>query len=373
MAPLELYEKLYVKNAFLNSDHGQIPCEQCHGGNPDDADWQTAHEEISKDPTFPDPTAVCGDCHGEITKSVPASHHYSLAPVFGAIEARASTDRPETMAEVRKAQSRHCGSCHASCGQCHISRPAYVGGGFLSGHQFIRPPMETVCAACHGGRVFSEYTGVKEDYPADVHFISAEMACSKCHSSAQIHADGSMAANRFDAPNRPSCRNCHEHVQANSGTNKFHAQHADDLACQVCHSQANKNCFSCHVGTDEKGLPYFKCDATRAMFKIGRNPLKSNARPEDYVVLRHAPVSPKLFDAYTPNALSRFDRQPTWKASAPHNIQKRTARNSSCNACHGRDALFLDPHDMNDWERKANALVIVPANQRPKPLLKEDQ
>jgi hypothetical protein len=372
LAPLELYEKIYVKKDFLNGDHGAIPCQNCHGGDPRDDNWQTAHSKNIDDPTFPDPEPVCGQCHEEIARSAGQSLHFTLAPIFNAVTARASIDQPGTMKVLQQAQSRHCGTCHSSCGQCHVSRPDYVGGGLLSGHTFTRPAMERVCAACHGGRVFGEYTGLGEGAVADVHFSAAEMNCTSCHTSLEIHADGGAASNRFNAPNLPTCRNCHQKTVAGRSRNRFHAQHADDLACQACHAQANKNCFICHVGTDEKGLPYFKCDDTRILFKIGRNPIKSPARPQDFVVLRHAPSTPELFDAYTPNALSRFDRRSTWRPSAPHNLQRRTPRNSSCNACHGHTELFLRPEDMAPWEREANAQVIVPVNQLPKPLKEVD-
>jgi hypothetical protein len=228
--------------------------------------------------------------------------------------------------------------------------------------------METVCAACHGGRVFAEYTGVKADLAADVHYRKAEMTCLNCHPSSEMHADGGNAIDRFQAPHRPTCRSCHEKALNPTGENHFHVQHGDNLSCQVCHALASKHCFNCHVGTDDQGLPYFKCKQTRMLFKIGRNFKKSPERPEDFVVLRHAPVTPKLFDAYTPNALSRFERLPTWKLSAPHTIQRHTPRNSSCNACHGNATLFLETTDLAPWEIKANAGVIVPHDDLPKPL-----
>ena len=300
------------------------------------------------------------------------SVHFTLAPIFATIEARSSIDRPHTMQVVRQAQTRHCGTCHASCGQCHISRPNYVGGGFLSGHHFVKPPVETVCAACHGGRIFAEFTGTNSDYAADVHYSKAEMTCRKCHSADEMHSDGSHAANRFQIEPRPSCRGCHEKAVDPAAGNRFHTQHAKDLACQVCHAQANKNCFTCHVGTDRKGLPYFKCRETRWQFKIGRNPKQTPERPQAYEVVRHAPVDPALFDAYTPDALSRFDRLPTWKRSAPHNIQKHTPRNRSCNACHGQAGLFLGAGDLVESERTANIAIVVPHNQLPQPVKEVD-
>lgn len=106
--------------------------------------------------------------------------------------------------------------------------------------------METVCAGCHGGRVFAEYTGTKADYPADIHYSQAKKTCMDCHSADELHADGSDKVNRFEATNLPTCLSCH--VELDLDGNRYHAQHIRDLACQVCHAQANKNCFQCHQG-----------------------------------------------------------------------------------------------------------------------------
>jgi Zn finger protein HypA/HybF involved in hydrogenase expression len=368
---LELYEKIYVKSAFLETDHGQIPCQQCHGGDPMDTNWQTAHRGLVKDPTSADPQAFCGDCHEEITATAPHSLHYTVAPFWSTIKARTSVGNPQTLQIVRQAVNRHCEQCHASCGQCHISRPDYAKGGFLAGHLFQKPSMETVCASCHGGRVFGEFTGAKADYKADIHFDKERMKCVNCHTAAELHADGRNANQRFQVAPRPNCKHCHLKSFDVKGGNRFHLQHGQDLACQVCHAQANKNCFNCHVGLDQKKLPYFKCQETRMQFKIGRNPLKSKDRHSAYVVVRHAPITPSIFDSYVKDALGRIDALPTWKLDTPHSIRRHTPQNQSCNACHGHANLFLREEDMAPWERKANRKVRVPDSNIPK-FLKEE-
>ena len=80
LAPLELYEKIYVKPSFLETEHGQIACEECNGGDPKDSNWQTAHKGVVKDPTFTDADRVCGECHEEIIYTAKNSLHYTLAP-----------------------------------------------------------------------------------------------------------------------------------------------------------------------------------------------------------------------------------------------------------------------------------------------------
>ena len=56
MEPLAPHEKLYVDEEFLEEDvnHGEIGCDTCHGGDPDDPNWETAHTGLIRDPSFPD-------------------------------------------------------------------------------------------------------------------------------------------------------------------------------------------------------------------------------------------------------------------------------------------------------------------------------
>lgn len=366
MAPLELYEKIYVKPNFLETDHGEIPCHHCHGGNPENDDWRAAHTGVVKDPTYPDPTAACGGCHAGIVASAVNSLHFTLTPMKEAILQRSGNQHPTVLRIMDVAMDRHCLVCHASCGQCHVSRPDYADGGFLAAHKFIKKPsMDTTCASCHGGRVYGEYTGADSDYEADVHYADQDMTCMDCHKSTEMHASATGLKTRLDLPELPACRTCHPDAVAENAVNRSHAIHGGKVACQVCHAQAGKSCFSCHVGTDNKGLPYYKCKETRMVFKIGLNPAKCEERPYDYVVIRHPPVAPQTFDAYVKDGLRRFDTLPTWKLSLPHSIQRITRQNRTCNNCHGNVSLFLSKTDLAPWEITANASVIVPEDRIP--------
>lgn len=362
---MELYEKVYVKPAYLQTDHGEIPCQDCHGGNPDDDDWQTVHEDVIRDPTYPDAAKVCGECHGEIAAAAASSLHVTLNPMKRTIAQRTGTDSPKARRLIGMAMEKHCLVCHASCGQCHVSRPDYADGGFLAAHRFVgKPPMDTTCASCHGGRVHGEFTGANSDYEADVHYADEEMTCMDCHASDEMHAAAGAAATRFDLPERPACQTCHRDALENE-SNRQHATHRGTVACQVCHTQAAKNCFGCHVGTDNQGLPYYKCKTTRIWFRIGLNPVRSDKNPYEYIVLRHPPVTPQTFDAYVKDGLSRFNDLPTWKPGFPHNVRRITRQNKACNNCHGNQALFLRASDLAPWEIEANSKVVVPVNRIP--------
>lgn len=258
---------------------------------------------------------------------------------------------------AKPAFQQSCQSCHATCGDCHVSKPPYstnpvVLGGLQDGHRFARrPPMEMTCAGCHGGRVAAEYTGRYEGFPADVHFTKAKLSCTDCHSGAQLHgAGGETATTRFAVASRPQCTGCHPEAAAGKSAVRSHNVHGGKLSCQTCHSGIGKSCVNCHAGSGSTSLP---------VLKIGRN-----LRPElpfRYTVLRHVPTTRDMIDRATrlEHTLANFDRVPTWKTATPHNIQRVTARSSSCAACHNNPNLFLRLRDLDPDDAQANGNVVT--------------
>ena len=367
MEPLAPHEKIFVDSDIVDDEnHGELACHECHGGNPDDPNWKTAHKGVVRDPTYPDATAACGDCHDEINEHYAESLHVTLRPYKVIIDARA---KPNAVirGKLESAMNTHCYTCHSSCGQCHISRPTSAEGGFLEGHLFQRkPPMQAVCTACHGSRIQKEYFGEHEGMQPSVH-RQKYMKCEKCHTGEEMHGDGKQYANRYEVENGSKCVNCHSQIYDKDAENVVtHRIHKDKASCHVCHSQPYNNCSSCHVGKDKGGLAYFKTKSSWFDFKIGLNPLRSDKRPEQFVTLRHNPVNRGIFDFYVEDALSNFDVLPTWKLATPHNIRLKTPQNANCNACHGNASIFLQDKDVEEAERQANKAVIVPDNLIPR-------
>jgi hypothetical protein len=68
---------------------------------------------------------------------------------------------------------------------------------------------------------------------------------------------------------------------------------------------------------------------------------------------------PDTFAYYGEGLLPTFDNLSTWKYATPHNIQRVTPQNQSCESCHDNPALFLMAEDVDPEEREANAAVIV--------------
>ena len=369
MEPLAPHEAVFVDKAWFTDDpvHGSLDCVFCHSGDPDDGDWRTAHDDVLKDPSWDNLDASCGLCHGEIASGFKTSLHATLKPYERVIEMRATRDK-DKFETVDMARETHCGSCHSSCGQCHISRPTGVGGGLLASHYIKkRPPMQETCTACHGSRVEKEFFGLNEGVPADVH-RTKYMACGSCHSADEMHGDGVEYEDRYAVADRAKCLSCHDSIYETGENISQHVMHQEKVSCQVCHAMPYKNCYSCHVAKDIFDLPYFRTESTEMGFKIGLNPLQSDERPEEYSIVRHIPIDHGLFEFYVEDALPNFDVLPTWKFATPHTIQRSTPQNESCGSCHGNRELFLQESDVLPEYLEANRDVIVPDDRVPRPM-----
>lgn len=262
-----------------------------------------------------------------------------------------------------------CNSCHTTCGQCHVSRPHSVKGGFIASHRFdATPSMINQCTACHGSRVGDEYRGKHKDqipgYQYDIHYKKNSSLggkhCVNCHSAQEMHAGS--ADYRYAVAEMPRCEDCHDDVSA---TNDYHTTHWGELSCHVCHSQDYRNCDACHVPERLDGQSYLN-------FKIGKNPLPQD-REYEYVTLRHVPIARDTYDGWGySGGLPDYETMPTWKLATPHNIQRWTARTDttdgqSCSgACHNSpattDGFFLRQVDLDllPDEVEANRPYIVP-------------
>jgi 3-mercaptopyruvate sulfurtransferase SseA len=365
VAPLEPQAKVLVSREFLSTTHGGLACESCHGGNPAAAAKTGAHAGMEPMPSEKRPAQACGDCHAEVVATSKDSVHATLS-TFGQVLGNRSGK--EQWSHVDEARRNHCSACHTSCGGCHVSRPAFAGKGFVKGHSFQRrsDPVNQ-CTACHGSRVGSEYYG--ERGAGDVHAAKA-MDCVACHPAKEMHAAAPKdLPGRYQLPELARCTDCHADLE--HGSVRDHAIHAGKVQCQACHSQSYVNCYGCHVGKDAEGTPYFQNRREVETFKLG---LDQDARAPGsghrFVVVRHVPAYPEMFDFYGKDLFPGFAAVPTWKRASPHNIQRRTWQAANCNHCHGNRALFLASTDLLGFETQANAKVIVPDGDVPKAVAK---
>jgi thiosulfate/3-mercaptopyruvate sulfurtransferase len=316
-------------------------------------DMKVAHTGLIPRPSN-DPEKACGACHADITSKFTKSLHFTARGLQNGLHTLTGSVR---WAAAKKPFQASCQSCHATCGDCHVSKPPYqpspptILGGLQNGHLFAKtPPMEQTCSGCHGGRVAAEFTGAYEGFPADVHFSKAKMVCTSCHTAAQLHGDGTAPPNRRAVKTKPACLDCHPTAAPWKGRIQAHNVHGGKLDCAVCHSGIIRSCDNCHAGQGA---------VSRPTLKIGRN--ASRDLTVAYVVLRHIPTTPDMIDRATGlfDTLANFDKIPTWKPATPHAIQRVTARSQSCTACHSNPNLFLRLQDLDPRDSQANGRVVT--------------
>jgi thiosulfate/3-mercaptopyruvate sulfurtransferase len=343
--------------AFLQSVHGRITCQTCHGGA-EPGSFETmveAHTGLVRDPSA---VGKCEACHRDQTTAAENSLHGNLWGEIAAIETRSGV--PLAGSPHEPGFEAKCATCHTTCGQCHVSRPNSVGGGFpgvtaSSGgiyysHRFQKTPsMDQQCTACHGSRIAHDYLGQAEGNVADVHY-SKGRRCEFCHSGTELHGDGmhdgDHYTHRYEVKTMPRCEECHT-VSPND--NEFHAVHVDgfypNLQCQVCHSQPYKNCTNCH----NLGASEYDIDPSVLDLKIARNPNPFRSEYE-YTLVRHTPVDPNTFADWG-LSLPDYSDRPTWQYTSPHNVIRnapQTQWTDWCgDACHESD-YWLRESDLYD-------------------------
>jgi len=374
--PLEAWEKVWINGETFASDvHSYINCTTCHLGQSVD-DMELAHQGLVTDPSE-NPEQVCASCHPDVAPHSVNSLHTTLAGYDTVLHQRSSPEHYETLELM---ESYHCDSCHASCGQCHVSQPTSVGGGLLEGHTFVQtPPMSRTCTGCHGSRVKNEYYGLNEGFPGDVHLREARMACTDCHTGAEMHggtdslepvdvlvSDGQATpaskpmTHRYDAPREPTCESCHtEQIGVGSGKPEHEVHPVELMACEVCHSVSYTHCTNCHVERTDDDVAFYSIETHSLGFYIGLNSRTSD-RPYKYVPVRHVPVDINSFSFYGEGLLANFLNRATWAYATPHNTQLDTPQTQTCLACHENDAIFLTPDKVDPAELDgANLEVIV--------------
>ncbi len=388
MPELEAWEKVIITgsngNQFLSSVHGQIACQDCHGGAADSTftTMAEAHVGLTSDPSA---TGACDGCHATEAAANANSLHTNLWGEKATISARCGCTFEGSAFEG--AYEVRCGGCHTTCGQCHISRPASVGGGFPKigsyySHRFrATPDMNEQCTACHGSRIGADFKGELAGNVADVHRTNG-MQCQGCHTKEEIHGDnqhtGAHYVARYEVATMPRCEDasCHGTLPSNT----YHSIHVNSpgksLQCQVCHSQPYKNCTNCHNLGDE-GVLKSDIDPSVLQLKIARNPSPYRTG-YDYALVRHVPVDPDTFADWGLTLTNYLDR-PTWVYTSPHNIQRWTAQTTvpdgqSCTvSCHGTqdgpEGFFLRESDLYQSDGvtrlpdyDANIDIVIPGS-----------
>jgi hypothetical protein len=340
-----IYHKRYLidKSALDKDVHLANGCSFCHKGDDTSTDQEKAHKGVIKKPSAD--LKICGDCHSDIRETYQNAPHYTGQEMFNKVARRFSKQEEKIFADKVFGQS--CKSCHASCGDCHVSVPSRNGisAGFINGHRFVKRDEGKTCAVCHGGRVYPEYTGKSGGKP-DVHFQRG-MSCIDCHKKEHLHGGaGSAQTNGKMVNNKPRCIDCHKLGKETKATAKLaHAKHEGRVSCYGCHSQGEyTNCYGCHIG---------KGSTSKSGFILGVNPDDKRT----LTTLRTVPVTRETFLS-SGIKMENFDRTPDYRSASVHNIQKNTERTRSCDACHVKRNNFLSKGSLIQNGSKANESLI---------------
>ena len=169
---MEPWEKVYIdlgrRNDVSELDYHleTLSCSDCHSG--DDSkpnDMEEAHKGLIADPSkySVDGTNSCSQsgCHEELAGKYKNSLHQKA---WGERKMIATRSGVSTFEECPQSTQDgfygECSSCHATCGDCHISIPNSAGQGLIKNHKFMgRPDPADNCMACHGSRIAHDILG----------------------------------------------------------------------------------------------------------------------------------------------------------------------------------------------------------------------
>jgi thiosulfate/3-mercaptopyruvate sulfurtransferase len=367
---IEPYDRVYLAAAgfadFKASKHGELACTQCHGGVDKTADKEVAHSgTFVNQPSFK-ALDTCEGCHAEIVTGFENSIHMNGWGQKNSQILRAGVQSFDQLHQgIQTGYEQNCATCHASCGSCHVNRPAAGGGGLMNGHDFSPPDMRDNCTACHSSRGGHAYYGVGTGTKPDIHLTKAGFACMDCHSTREMHAsDGKIYANRYQVEDLPECTDCHKDV---AETNPYHTTHVGDFNCNVCHSQDYNTCGSCHVAGEGARIH------SHQSFKIGINPM-TKEKPYKFSTVRRTLAAPDSWSVFGVADLPNFDAKPIYNYTSPHNIQRWTTRTeivgfgacySSCHITYelgtykNRNLYLFSSDFLTEWERNATKSVVV--------------
>ena len=348
---MPLWQQVLVDTAFLDDVHAQPGCIACHGGTPNTVDFADAHRGLRPQASA-QPDKACGSCHVGVAKQGRSSLHHMQWGIQKALtEHGADLTNPATA----KAYAKKCITCHASCSDCHVNRTKQAGGGLAAGHAFSAQGFDSnACTSCHGLTAGAESRGAHEGIQGDFH-TALGMTCTSCHATATTFHSGKPGVGMQDGRPEPACTDCHPQAAKPGGPILQHTIHSPTVQCQVCHAAGPYTSFDDYAALGKTGAV-----SETLAFKIGRNPMQNEQRPWNYVLLRQVPITAGVFDGAGQGLVPLAGDVPAWMLATPHNMQRSTPQNQSCNACHGQETLFLTTKDVAPEAVEANRSVIVP-------------
>jgi len=190
----------------------------------------------------------CEMCHQDIAKNFSTSMHFGAYGMMAEYEKGAAGHYDIDMTVFY--EDGNCAKCHvANCVVCH-TEDAHNAEITIS-----------TCDPCHGKKQTSLYVGDlpmhKGEGPhADIHY-DAGLICQDCHTSTEMHGDGTIYVNQMTAVTT-ACIDCH--ISEGKVVNRLqvtqydpeieaHQLHEETVSCTACHSGWTATCVNCHLDT----------------------------------------------------------------------------------------------------------------------------
>lgn len=387
----QLAAGLFVDSEVMGA-HGELACLDCHSKPQGDATTPTWHVKIQTDPTA-DGGEVCASCHGQdMIDSFKASLHFTMNGVAkGLCERLEQTPEAQPLFDdvfYEPQMYMGCNTCHATCGQCHVSNPNIVGGGLLNSHSFGKPEAESSCNPCH-------YENSEYHLEVDVHATKHNMSCVDCHTDpvefhgrpvselkeGKLHYKGPESNETgLIEPDMKSgivqvtCVQCHEDKTQNHPVEGV--DHFSKMECFACHTMPYANCFGCHDGEKPEYIgAWGNGDPDTLNVKLG---LSIPADPTSKLTtLNHVGMTEGAFGEGAPVVDTQNpETKAMWKPFAAHFITTKPfvsdaakASGNTCDNCHdGNLDIFLRVENLdlggNDPVSEIN--WVVPIERLPK-------
>lgn len=166
---------------------------------------------------------------------------------------------------------------------------------------------QSQCLTCHGRQAMEAVTmGIP-----DVH-RDAGMVCWDCHSSEDIHGDGTEYQTQFEpGAIKAACVNCH--TETPEGHAAFDP-HEGKLACESCHASTVISCYNCHLESQ-----------VEAHNKRAKQPIR------DFVILANREETGQVSTASFQSLTYQGDGWVAFGPYVPHTI---TREGRTCTDCH---------------------------------------
>jgi hypothetical protein len=167
----------------------------------------------------------------------------------------------ERITDVPFAELKSCNNCHVqNCDTCHS------GGGVAPTNANFKG--ESACDKCHEMETQAFARKNPNSPLADVHFAQG-MKCLDCHSSRDVHGDGTaydsmQSAGAVDV----NCEKCHADVSQRCPSN---AVHHGKLDCNACHIREVSSCINCHFDTKIKESKSVSLPMSGSLLLLNKN------------------------------------------------------------------------------------------------------